>query len=219
MTPEPNAERSANKPLAQIWKNLKLLKDDPLLGPTQTGEDLDAFNHSAFATAIYKVILDNDPPLSIGLFGAWGIGKSTVLNILRRQIQDEPGSKLRYIYFNAWKYSGDSFRRQFLIEIARAVYGPTHDEVRRLEELNFNAVLKQSQQDNFISRMSAAFKDALSTNFAIKATGVWRFLMGMSGMVLFLTVGSFLARYSVLFASVVSAAGVSRACFINTCAG
>lgn len=137
------------------------MTDVPLSEDSEKGGDTDAFNHNAYASALFRVLHDNKPPLSIGLFGAWGIGKSTVLNLLSKKIRDDAGSTLKYIYFNAWKYSGDSFRRQFLIEIARGVYGDTHPEVQRLEELNFNSVIKQAQENTFIAKLQAALKVAL----------------------------------------------------------
>lgn len=106
----------------QALEKLPVLRDDPLF---VEGESLDpsqdAFNHEAYANAIHNILTENEPPLSIGLFGPWGIGKSTVINILFKLISNAKESKLKPIYFNAWKYSGDSFRRQLLIEVAKQV--------------------------------------------------------------------------------------------------
>lgn len=121
---------------------LLVLNDEPLFGkdaPFQA--DLDVFNHAAFAAALLKLLKENAPPLSVGLFGRWGIGKSTVINILFRWISESESTSFKQIYFNAWKYSGDSFRRQFLIEVAKQIYGSaSHPQVKRLEQLNYTEV-------------------------------------------------------------------------------
>ncbi len=88
---------------------------------------LDAFNHEAYARAIFSILSENPPPLSIGLLGPWGIGKSTIIGILLKLILQVKDGNLRSIYFNAWKYSGDAFRRQFLIEVAKQVYQGNSD--------------------------------------------------------------------------------------------
>jgi hypothetical protein len=208
MVPDAPVEQLAPKSLENPLKSLQILKDVPLSEESEKGGGIDAFNHDAYAAALFRVLCDNKPPLSIGLFGAWGIGKSTVLNLLRNKIRDG-GPTLKYIYFNAWKYSGDSFRRQFLIEIARGVYGDTHSEVQRLEELNFNSVIKQAQENTFISKLAAAMKEALRPNYAIKPQGITRFVLGILGIVVVTTIGSVFSRFNVFFASIVSAAGIS----------
>src|SRR5258708_17543651 len=107
----------------KFLEKLSILRDDPLFwGSEHFDADLDAFNHEAYAQAIFNILSENPPPLSIGLFGPWGIGKSTIISILFKLITQSKAKQLKPIYFNAWKYSGDAFRRQFLIEVAKEVY-------------------------------------------------------------------------------------------------
>ena len=129
--------------------------------------DRDAFNHEAFAETILKLLARNKPPLSIGLFGAWG--DREVFDHKHSSSKD-PGDSKHYIegYLLQCrgKYSGDSFRRQFLIEVARQVYGESHEEVRRIEQLNYSQVLKKSHQQNLPASIARALKDAFSVKFA-----------------------------------------------------
>lgn len=83
-----------------------------------TGEEdqLD-FHHyvNAFADLIESV--DTRPPLTIGIFGSWGAGKSFLLNSLKRELKapNETRSKTRdakrivakvqIVEFNAWEYN------------------------------------------------------------------------------------------------------------------
>src|SRR5579872_871309 len=135
---------STSAPTPTRKSELKILRDEPLYRPGIEIPETDAFAHAALAAALLRVLEDNPPPLSIGIFGKWGIGKSTVVNMLFRDIRQKADSDLFPVYFNAWKYSGDSFRRQFLIAVATIVYGaPDHAEVLRLESLNYTDVLKR----------------------------------------------------------------------------
>jgi predicted KAP-like P-loop ATPase len=103
-------------------EKLPVLRDEALFGGSESFDpSLDVFNHEAYARAILKILIENKLPLSMGLFGPWGIGKSTIVSILFKLIAQERTKKLKPIYFNAWKYSGDSFRRQFLIEVAKQI--------------------------------------------------------------------------------------------------
>lgn len=124
-------------------KKLELIKDDPSFESGYVRAE-DAFNHDSYADMLLKVIQDNSPPLSVGLFGSWGVGKSSIINDLRGKCQAE---NVSFVYFNAWQYSGDSFRRQFLLEVARNESIIKSKELRekkekRLKTLNHSSIEK-----------------------------------------------------------------------------
>ena len=169
-----------------IPAKLSILSDDPLFRFETFTTSLDAFNHEAYAKAIFKVVTETNPPLSIGLFGPWGIGKSTVINILFQLIGDT--DTLKPINFNAWKYSGDSFRRQFLIEVAKQIYEehPERDQkVQRLQQLNYTEVLREEENKGLLAQV----KQVLSLQLRFKEAGLARLLL--ASVVLF--VGGVLA--------------------------
>jgi hypothetical protein len=59
-------------------------------------------------------------PFTIGLFGAWGEGKTTVVGERLREALREGGDyRAAYVYFDCWKYQGDPLRRQLVAEAAR----------------------------------------------------------------------------------------------------
>ncbi len=90
----PAQEATGQSPLG----NLPVFKDQPLFADVVVGEEADAFNHAAFAQTILNLIKRNNPPLSIGLFGAWGIGKSTIINILFGKLREFESETFKPIY-------------------------------------------------------------------------------------------------------------------------
>lgn len=160
-------------------EKLPVLKDDPLFwGDESFDPSQDAFNHEAYAKAIFDILNENEPPLSIGLFGPWGIGKSTVISILFKLIGAAKESKLKPIYFNAWKYSADSFRRQLLIEVAKQVYAGNAEldaKVLRLEQLNYTDVLREEEKDGILSQI----RTALRSQVRLREPGVARILLAL----------------------------------------
>ena len=58
--------------------------------------------------------------MTIGLFGEWGSGKSSIIRTFQGVITkkyDEKGKKVKVITYDAWKYANDSFRRMFLLQM------------------------------------------------------------------------------------------------------
>lgn len=58
--------------------------------------------------------------VTIGLFGAWGSGKSSIIRTFKGLITnkyEEKNKKVKIITYDAWKYANDSFRRMFLLQM------------------------------------------------------------------------------------------------------
>lgn len=181
--------------------SLLVFKDQPLFANSNTEDEADAFNHAAFADTILELIKRNEPPLSIGLFGAWGIGKSTIINILFGKIREHESASFKPIYFNAWKYSGDSFRRQFLIEVARQVYGKDHDEVFRLVQLNYADVLKQQHQKGLGKTLTQALRKTMDLRFALRETAIFRFLLGCISLLIVVAIAALISGHHPIVAT------------------
>lgn len=185
-----------NLPDTSPLRTLEVFTDDPLFTGSEDDVRSDVFHHHAFAETLYKLIKSNAPPLSVGLFGSWGIGKSSIVNILFRMLNDRDKGAFRTIYFNAWKYSGDSFRRQFLIEVATQIHGRESKAVTRLEQLNYVDVLKQSRHQNLLASLTQAIKEATALRFSLKSSAVARFLLGCLSLIISALIAAVVSRFS-----------------------
>jgi formylglycine-generating enzyme required for sulfatase activity/energy-coupling factor transporter ATP-binding protein EcfA2 len=85
------------------------------------------FGFDALAKTLARIILDpgNRTPLTIGIHGAWGSGKTTLMETTRGIVDSVSGKlgpddrdlrKCRTVWFNAWKYSGEEAILAALIE-------------------------------------------------------------------------------------------------------
>lgn len=87
-------------------------------------EGNDLLNTSTYVDALVDCV--NNAPynktFTIGLFGEWGSGKSSIVKTaIDRIVNDakEKREKVEAITYDSWKYSGDSFRRMFLHELRK----------------------------------------------------------------------------------------------------
>ncbi|MCH7972137.1 MAG: DUF111 family protein, partial [Chloroflexi bacterium] len=108
-------ENSDQEDVTESSDRVWFLKDEPL-----PNLDDDNFAHSSYADVIESTIVEADPPFTLGVFGSWGVGKSTVINEVVERIRGED-LKQEYVVFlfDVWKYEGDSLRREFLVELQR----------------------------------------------------------------------------------------------------
>lgn len=82
---------------------------------TDNVTDLDFLGFDVHANLIKELIKDEKMlPLTIGLFGDWGSGKSSILEVLKKDIEKEP--KTACIYFNGWVFEGYDDAKAALLE-------------------------------------------------------------------------------------------------------
>ena len=84
---------------------------------------IDFLNFTSVADTVAEIIVQTDGrPISIGVSGAWGVGKSSMIKLIRRSLELRDGktaaqSKYIFVEFNAWLYQGYDDVRAALLEI------------------------------------------------------------------------------------------------------
>lgn len=88
---------------------LHLLNDSPVL---RDDPNYYEFYHDYIAPALADLISENSTIHTIGLFGPWGTGKSTIIDNLKKDhLENE------IFIFDSWKYKSDPLRRTFLLKL------------------------------------------------------------------------------------------------------
>ena len=95
-------------------------------------ESNDILKTKVYADELVKVINNTpkDKVFTIGLFGSWGTGKSSIIKTAQDKIEKE-NNKVRFITYDAWKYANDSFRRMFLLKIQQELKQEPTREMNR----------------------------------------------------------------------------------------
>ena len=92
----------------------------------------DLLKTGIYAENLVKVI-ENTPKdrvFTIGLFGGWGTGKSSIIKTAQNTIEKKH-SDVKFITYDAWKYANDSFRRMFLLKIQQELKMRQTDDMSR----------------------------------------------------------------------------------------
>jgi hypothetical protein len=100
-------------------------------------EGQDAFAHRDYAEVLARCLTVAPSPFVMGLFGAWGCGKSSIIRALPEQL----GQDTAFACFDVWKYEGESLRRCFIKTIAHdfeagGVLRKSYKPTRRLADLD-----------------------------------------------------------------------------------
>lgn len=79
---------------------------------------VDYLNFGEVSSLAVDILKSNNMlPVSIGIFGNWGAGKSSLLKIIEKQISEEGGEDILVVNFDAWLYQGYDDARAALLEV------------------------------------------------------------------------------------------------------
>lgn len=111
----------------------------------------DILKTKVYADNLTKLI-ENSPKnkvFSIGLFGSWGSGKSSIVETSKEHLESSNNNaqRIKFITYDAWKYVNDSFRRMFLLKVQEELKQEQTDEMKRFYE-SVNAEAKPKQVFN-----------------------------------------------------------------------
>lgn len=82
----------------------------------ETGKDF--LNFSCTADTVAELIIQaRNNPVSIGVSGQWGVGKSSMIKLIKKSLKDKDGNSFVFVEFNAWLYQGFDDARAALMEV------------------------------------------------------------------------------------------------------
>lgn len=76
---------------------MKIMTDEPSVDGI--------LDFSQYSTAFSGIIKESKPQFSIGIFGEWGTGKTTLMKMIYSQISTDPN--ILPIWFDAWMYENE----------------------------------------------------------------------------------------------------------------
>ena len=80
------------------------------------GIDNDQFHYADISKVLKEIIDTNAPPFNIAIIGKWGLGKSSLINLVTNKYKKSP-EKYCIQEINAWKYEKESLRKVFLKQL------------------------------------------------------------------------------------------------------
>jgi formylglycine-generating enzyme required for sulfatase activity len=133
----------------------KNLKDPVFIISDSPEKQKAAFNFEEDGRTLARLIANkqNKTPLVVGIYGPWGSGKTTLMETIRRQLQDVPGEdggqyrSSKTVWFQAWKYKNEE-------EILAAL---------------LETILKQMKEDGFLGWLKGKTEEAVARLDPLKA--------------------------------------------------
>ena len=75
---------------------IKILIDEPTLTPSEE------FLQIVETTG--EIIKNSEPKFTLGIYGEWGTGKSTLMKCIKEKLELDNEEKFLTVWFNAWRF-------------------------------------------------------------------------------------------------------------------
>lgn len=125
-----------NEQVAVAKSIVRLLDDEP-------AESSSFKSHQDVADAIYDMITHEPQGRTVGLFGSWGSGKSTVIKLLSNRLKkhniEDGVERIEIFTFDAWLHGTDPLRRSFIEKLLEFY----HPEFLNKEDEKYTGIIDQ----------------------------------------------------------------------------
>ncbi len=78
---------------------IRIITDEPTLA--------DALDFKDYSGRLAEIITNSTPRFSIGVFGGWGTGKTSLMSMIKQVLDDN--DKVITVWFDAWKYEREEY--------------------------------------------------------------------------------------------------------------
>jgi len=111
--------------------SVKILTDDIEIKPTTDFQKI--------SDTIVSFIKGSDPKFSVGVYGNWGTGKTTLMKLVESKLNDSE-EKILSIWFNAWRYEREEHYATIALMKTIAYAMMKHDRYKSASKTIFNGL-------------------------------------------------------------------------------
>jgi predicted KAP-like P-loop ATPase len=125
------------------------------------GKD-DKFQRAKFSRRIAETIINRTSADSIvmGLYGAWGEGKTSVLNFIREELSED--KNIIHFTFNPWRFTDEAaLLISFFNTLAGEIKGKVQDEVKLHGEVKEKSWWQRKKGENLLKTSSETIGDII----------------------------------------------------------
>ncbi|NIO69816.1 MAG: SUMF1/EgtB/PvdO family nonheme iron enzyme [Anaerolineae bacterium] len=99
--------------------------------------EVDALGFAPYRDTLVEIVAgpDTHTPLTIGIFGTWGAGKTSLMSMVKAHIDERGLPRYRTVWFNAWKYNKEeALWRALILRVLDALRPRKEDGTLYAEE-------------------------------------------------------------------------------------
>ena len=132
----------------------------------------DAPDFIEYSQKLSKIIINSNPQFTVGIFGDWGTGKTTLMQMIKEEIKTnkEYSKKATTIWFDSWRYEKEEY--SLMIPLLRTIILTLHEVIIDISTDNEKKKSLQKVQKGFVKMIKAII---MNTTLNLEAGSGFKF--------------------------------------------
>src|SRR5215831_10930702 len=103
-------------------KEIRIITDEPLT----SAPDLDIYSKT-----LSSIIVNSLPRFTVGIYGGWGTGKTSLMKMIQKCLEEYKNDTIITIWFDAWRYEYEEFSA--LVPLVRTIFLHLEEYIKEME--------------------------------------------------------------------------------------
>ena len=116
-----------------------------------------------------KIIINSDPRFTVGIYGDWGTGKTTLMQMIQEEIDENHSNIATTIWFDSWRYEREEY--SLMIPLLRTIILTIENTLKNING-NSEKIKALKNVKKAFSKMMTAIARNLNLNLDFKVHGV-----------------------------------------------
>ena len=125
-------------------EDYRIIIDEPAKAPPDFKEH---------AERLSRIIVRSKPQFTVGIFGGWGTGKTTMMQMIENEIRRKYSDIATTIYFDSWRYERE--KHSLMIPLLRTIILTLHDIIKSTSIENEKKKTLERAQRGFVKMINA----------------------------------------------------------------
>ena len=124
----------------------------------------DALDFKRYSEQFSKLIVNSIPQFTVGIYGGWGTGKTTLMQMMQDELRRKKYSdKVEVIWFDAWRYEKEEYSA--MIPLLRTIILSFKDDIEKSGDGRKKKIL--SDLEKKVTKISEVFFRNLTLNLGV----------------------------------------------------
>jgi predicted KAP-like P-loop ATPase len=124
--------------------------------PTKEAQDF-----REYSRRLSKIIINSTPRFTVGIYGDWGTGKTTIMQMLKEELDKNYSNNLETIWFDSWRYEKEKYSA--MIPLLRTIILTLQNVIVKSKDNNKRKIL-QKMQKGFAKMTKAVISNTVFNN-------------------------------------------------------
>jgi predicted KAP-like P-loop ATPase len=124
--------------------------------PTKEAQDF-----REYSRRLSKIIINSTPRFTVGIYGDWGTGKTTIMQMLKEELDKNYSNNLETIRFDSWRYEKEKYSA--MIPLLRTIILTLQNVIVKSNDNNKRKIL-QKMQKGFAKMTKAVISNTVFNN-------------------------------------------------------